>query len=114
MQLVRDLTENGCGKYAAINIQRLAELSRAGGAKGAWSADVAAALQTLEAIGVLEWGRKGQADEFFLIKLKDENAQEALTAYANKAAERDKEYAAGVMEMALRAGPSSPFCKTPD
>ena len=76
--------------------------------------EVAAALRTLEEAGALEWGKTGEHDEFFPIKLKDENAAYALVAYASAAARKDPEFGAAVNELAQRAGQKSPYCKTPD
>jgi hypothetical protein len=57
------------------------------------------------------WGR----NEFFVICLKDRYAQAALMAYAVAAAHGDDpEYSADVIELAKRAGPSSPHCKSLD
>jgi len=56
-----------------------------------------------------------ERNEFFVIKLADRYAQAALIAYAMTADDcGDHEFARDVNELALRAGPSSPHCKTPD
>lgn len=57
----------------------------------------------------------GDEHEFFVIMVRDINAQSGLYGYANSAyATGDEEWADEVREMANRAGPNSPFCKIPD
>lgn len=104
MKLIRNTTENGSGKFAAI---RMDKVDRS-------DPEVRQALAVLEQRKVLEWGGKGDPDEFFLIKLKDKNSQEAFYAYAANASHDDPELAAEVSELARRAGPDSPWCKKPD
>jgi hypothetical protein len=73
------------------------------------------ALKVLEEEGMLEYGVPGTAGEFFVIMLKDRWADRGLQSYANAAAGADyPDYAADVETLARRAGPNSPFCKTPD
>lgn len=62
----------------------------------------------------VKFGPPGSKDEFFVVMLKDECAEAALTAYAQHAASFDKEYASAVLDLADRAGPNSPWCKRPD
>lgn len=85
MKLVRN-NDTGIGKYAIWNLRK----------------------------NMVEWGRVGDPDEFFLIKLKDKHARAALLAYAESAAKDDPEYAAEIRALADRAGEKSPFCKQPD
>lgn len=87
MKLDRNINPNGQGKYALFDLR-----------KQAWVNDC----------GV------GQEHEFFVIMLKDENADSALSAYAASAFKTDAEFAKEVAELAVRAGPYSPFCKAPD
>lgn len=57
----------------------------------------------------------GEKNEHFVVMLKDKHARAALTAYAKSAYDAgDLEYSKDVMELANRAGPSHPNCKTPD
>lgn len=86
MQLVRNSSEDGRGKY---------EVSRTDGRP------------------MVDAAQGGQ-DEFFVLMLKDRHAQAALRAYAESVRATDPEYAAEVDELASRAGPDSPFCKDPD
>lgn len=86
MELLRNSNPNGLGKYAVINLQT----------------------------NQVEWGLPGDPNEFFVIKLKDRYAQSALLAYADAALADDPQYAQAVRELASRAGPSHPLCKTPD
>lgn len=114
MKLDRDINVDGCGKYAVINLRKLNEACGHKGPLQRWTPEVAQALKTLEDVGALEWGCTGDPDEFFLIKLKDENADEALAAYAAKAGRKDQEYGAAVLELAKRSGANNPHCKKPD
>ena len=75
------------------------------------------AIKTLEDAGVIDWGNVETESEFFLIRLKDKYAYDALCGY-QRAVERDhpldREYADEIGGMALRAGHNSPWCKKPD
>lgn len=105
MKLDRNCNDGGLGKYALLNLRRLTEKI---------SPEVEAALEVLSRAGVVEWGLVGEADEFFVMKLKDINSPGGLEGYANKAEETDREWASEVREMLPRAGKNSPFCKVPD
>lgn len=111
MKMDRNMNADGSGKYAVINVRKLNELSAPG---AYWPAGIQAAIEALEAAGVLEWGAVGDADEFFLIKLKDRYATAALLAYADAIEGDDSEFAAEVREMAMRSGTHHPLCKQPD
>ena len=50
---------------------------------------------------MLEWGEVGGPNEFFLIKLKDKYASQALFAYAAAARDDDAEWAGEVDELAM-------------
>lgn len=115
MKLDRNENDDGLGKYAVINLRKLS-LCETGATFGPrWTPGIMAALKTLEDNGALEWGRTGERDEFFLIKLKDINAEAALLAYADHAHHNgDEEFAREVVDLSQRAGPNSPFCKRPD
>jgi hypothetical protein len=69
---------------------------------------------TLEAAGMLDYGEVGAPDEFFVIKLHDKYARNALIVYADAARFDDPEYAADVMELADRAGYRNPRPKRLD
>jgi hypothetical protein len=115
MKMDRNLPENaGAGKYAVINLRKLRELCPGATTFEQFSPGVTEALRVLDEVGALEWGRTGEPDEFFLIKLKDRNAYPALNAYANSAEPHDAEWAAEVRELAERSGMHSPWCKEPD
>ncbi len=86
MKLDRNENPNGKGKYALLNLRT----------------------------DKIEWGYVGEPDEFFVIKLKDKHAKDALEAYADSIVHDDPEFAEQVMELAMRAGADSPYCKAPD
>ena len=103
MKLDRNINPDGRGKYALLNLRdtdlRLDEIK----------------VRLTEALGpgVLEFGDNDQT-EFFVIKLKDKYAAEALATYASKAREDGQaEYAAEIMELALKAQ-HHPCLKRPD
>jgi len=98
--------EDGIGKYIVIKVDELNFRPRS--------------AETL-AIGILanpkavKFGRVGEADEFFVIMLKDECARDALIAYARKACEIGLvKFGQAVQNLAERAGFLSKFCKLPD
>lgn len=114
MQLDRNLPDSeGRGKYALLKLRAL-EPYRSDKTFEAYTPKIAAALKTLEDAGVLDWGNVGSDSEFFVIRLKDRYAQEALHAYAVEARAADPEWSEEVTEMAKRAGPAHPACKYPD
>ena len=76
MRLDRNVNANGMGKYAILNLRT----------------------------NTIEWGRTGEADEFFVIKLRDCHAPAALNAYAADIEFVDPEFAEEVREMARRSG----------
>lgn len=114
MKMDRNENTDGVGKYAVINLRKLNETCGHAGIFHRWSPEVEQALKTLEDVGALEWGRVGEQDEFFLVKLKDVFAPGALRGYAAMADGVDPEWAAEVREMLPRSGIDSPFCKRPD
>lgn len=73
----------------------------------------AKALDDLAAFGLLEYGEPGTDNEFFAIKLKDDNAAPALDAYAEAAEWTDKELSEDVFGLAERAR-HHPCRKKPD
>lgn len=105
MQLDRNTNPDGKGKYALINLRKIAGDPRT-------PQEMATAIQAQP--DAVQFGFVGAPDEFWLIKLKDKYASAALQAYADAAEADDPEYAAQVREVAQRSGFNSPFCKTPD
>lgn len=116
MKLDRNLNANKRGKYALLKLRRLSEIEAWDGGDGevADRQSVIDAIALLERAGILDWGFAGTEAEFMLIRLKDKYAADALKAYAAAAHEDDPEYAAGIHDMAERAGRNSPWCKNPD
>lgn len=113
MKLDRSIPENqGDGKYAILHLRR-ARVIRDGDNKEDKTA-LAEAIETLESLGLIEWGEVGSESEFFLIKLKDRSAAAAIRAYSRDASGYDRQWAQETNALADRAGPYSPFCKTPD
>jgi hypothetical protein len=112
MKLDRNIAGNaGRGKYAVVKMRVLAQIVKENGRMPNALRD---ALAALEAVGALDYGAIHTADEFFLIRLKDEFSTPALRAYANAAEDYDFEYASEVRDMARRSGKYSEFCKKPD
>lgn len=111
MKLDRNQNPDGLGKYAILALRELADI-RAD--DGSLPSEIRDAIATLDNAGIIQWGRVGEEDEFFLVKLRDVNAPGALEGYAQKANTTDPEFAAEVRSMLSRAGSLSPFCKTPD
>lgn len=112
MKLDRNVNGDGRGKYALILLRKLAEFEGPGTFDGV-SPNIAAAIDTLDKAGLIDWGIVGTESEFFVTKLKDKNAAPSLFAYAQRAAEDDPEWAAEVRRLAERAA-CSPWLKTPD
>lgn len=116
MKLDRNSPDHkGQGKYALIRMRRVVALrdSQREDDKQA-KRDLADALDTLEKLGIVEWGAPGSADEFFVIKLKDQYADAGLRSYSAAAGVDDPEYAQEVLDLARRAGRYSKYCKLPD
>lgn len=97
MKLDRNIEKNkGRGKYALINLRT----------------------------NKIEFGNKGDDDEFFVIKLKDQFANFALAGYRrgleshhyeDKETEKEMmEFSRELLEMEQRSGPNNPNCKLPD
>jgi len=112
MKLDRNINPNGMGKYALLRIRNI-EQFRQGETFGNIDPEIEKALALLEKLGIIDWGDEPQA-EFFVIRLKDKYAYDALTAYWQTAQADDPEYAADIAEMAGRSGPLSKWCKRPD
>lgn len=111
MKLDRNINSDGRGKYAILQLRKLAlyESQETFG-----QTEVQKAIELLDKAGLIDWGITGTDREFFLIRLKDKYAQAALMAYADAAMLDDLEYAAEISDMGHRSGPASPFCKAPD
>lgn len=86
MKMDRNINPDGRGKYALLNLRT----------------------------NQVQWGLVGEEDEFFVIKLKDKYARDALLAYARAAYADDIDWSMEVADLAERAGAQSPFCKAPD
>ncbi len=62
----------------------------------------------------IKFGSPGSKDEFFVLMLKDQCAEDALKAYAQCASSFDKQFADAVLDLADRAGQNNQWCKRPD
>lgn len=114
MKLDRNVNNGGRGKYALLKLRKLDEFTEPGDPFQAVAPRIADAIRTLEKAGIVDPGDAGTEGEFFVIRLKDRYAAEALEAYANEAGKHDPEYADEIRGLADRAGPKSPWCKSPD
>jgi hypothetical protein len=123
MKLDRNIPRNGGkGKYALVLMRNYPkpyapELN-----------EVQHALRCLERNGMMDYGEAGSPSEFFLIRLKDRFAGDALRAYADAAKRYADKFASDdvglfqsmvawaceVLRLAGRAGELSEHCKTPD
>lgn len=104
MRLDRNQGSSRRGKYALLKLRDMPADDK-----------IDSALTVLEQAGVLDWGAVQTESEFFVIRLRDLYAHDALSAYATAAAfDHNDEWADEVRELASRAGHCSPFCKRPD
>lgn len=124
MKMDRDINADGRGKYALVLMRNYP--SKITDPEDAQS--VASAMMTLESFGMLDYGAAHSPSEFFLIRLKDRFAGDALRAYADATkkyadtfASTDQgkyqsfyAWACAVLKMAGRAGDLSDHCKDPD
>lgn len=120
MKLDRNINNDGAGKYALLKLRVYRDLADDARKRAA------DAMALLEGYGILDWGIPESESEFFLIRLKDKYAGDAIRAYAdavqkdaqqerNEVASRDKyQWAVEVLKLCERAGDLSPFCKQPD
>jgi hypothetical protein len=111
MKLDRNV-EGAGNKYALLKLRRLREL------KGTLTEEgqqrLAQAFDLLEAAGILDWANTPET-ECFVIRLKDENAANALFAYGMSATVHgDPEYGKEVEDLSRRSGEHHPNCKAPD
>lgn len=111
MRLDRNVDSGYGNKYGLILKREFAEVLRQ--APPGMQEKVSAAIKTLEDAGIIDWGDKPET-EFFVIKLKDKFAANALVAYAGAASGFDPEYARDVSKLAARSGVYHPNCKMPD
>ncbi len=105
MKLDRTLTQGKRGKYSLIlerNVENYGDPI------------INDAVAFLKQANVLDDSVVGEPGEFFVLRLKDKYAGDALAAYAAAALADDPEYAQEIANMAARAGNNSPFCKKPD
>lgn len=113
MRLDRNINPNGRGKYALLKLRKLDDYTEHG-PFGDLAAPVADAIKVLETAGILDWGNT-VGSEFFVIRLKDKYADDALFRYSLSAKyDGEIDYAREIEEMANRAGTNHPNCKKPD
>lgn len=129
MKLDRNINPSKRGKYALLKLRRLTEIEAWDGGDGE-ALDrqaVIDAIALLERAGILDWGYAGTEGEFFVIRLKDKYAGDAINAYADAVAKdarsvagdddayKDRmQWAMDVLRLAQHAGPLNPHCKQPD
>jgi hypothetical protein len=112
MKLDRNLPGNaGRGKYALLKLRDLALFEPNSITEPTPIHD---AIKLLDDSGMIDWGTECSESEFFVIRLRDQYARDALEAYAVVAELDDPEYGQEVQALADRAGRNSPFCKAPD
>lgn len=104
MLLDRNDNPSGKGKYALIKLREIEGDPRT-------AEELAAAI--LKNPQCVDWGIRHSDSEFFVLRLKDENAPAALHAYALKAFEKDEEWGRQVLMMACRSE-RHPGKKAPD
>lgn len=112
MKLDRNIPSNqGRGKYALLKLRNLPlyEPSRAFEPSPVYDA-----ISLLEKEGLIEWGEPESENEFFVLKLKDLFAYDALNKYADSCRDFDPEFADEVRVMASRSGLLNKWCKQPD
>lgn len=104
MKLDRNERGDGTGRYAVVDLRMGEPRAVRIDGKDCWATPRDS----------ITFGYPGSREEFFVIKLKDKNAEAALLAYADSCEADDPEFAADVRELARRAGPNHPLCKRPD
>lgn len=114
MQLDRNLPGNdGRGKYALLKL-RVLQTCKQDGAFAGLTPEIAKAIKVLEENGILDWGDADTESEFFVVRLKDRYAQDALRAYAQAARSDDPEWAEEVDRLSDKAGEANRWCQFPD
>lgn len=112
MKLDRNIDGTGRGKYGLIDNRKLTEVLAT--VSPNLRTVIEEAVAGLEEYGILQWGETGTEHEFFVIKLKDRWAPDALFRYALSArADGFGDYARDVEELADRAA-EHPNRKIPD
>ena len=106
MKLDRNINTDGRGKYAVVNLRKLATFE----AQKNYSHT--SSVEALHMAGIVDYGDDPTSD-FFLIRLKDAYAAPALAAYAMAAYPDDQEYAMEVLNLAKRAA-EHPSKRKPD
>jgi hypothetical protein len=110
MKLDRNNNPDGKGKYALVKLRNFPAEQ--------WAQnEVAFALKTLAAHGMLDYGDLGTESEFMVMRLKDKYAYKGLMGYFRAVSDDDEpdlEYAQEILDMANRSGPHSQWCKKPD
>lgn len=76
--------------------------------------EVMLALETLRKHNLLIEGARGSVDEFFVIMLKDINADKAISAYGISCGDKTPSLLELIKDKLSRAGRYSKFCKLPD
>lgn len=106
---------HGRNKYAVVNMREVMAIDDGIDGTSTRGAAVINAINTLRHYGVLNDGDPKTRGEFFVLMLKDEFSDVALLRYAEAArAAGMVEYADDVLQLTLRAGHGSPWCKRPD
>ncbi len=82
MKMQRNIQPDGICKYALIRLDKLSKWDRDSLIR---SVDRMKHERVLVSSAVIEFGKKFDDEECFVVKLKDINAEEALIAYANAA-----------------------------
>ena len=126
MRLQRNITEDKTCKYAIVRLDKLRQLEQSSGKDsrnklGRRDSDDTIAqsgLDDLFVLGLLEYGKPGDDEECFVIKLKDQFAEPALAAYIRSVTNRVqylyamgrseegdslKQYASDIEELRTRA-----------
>jgi Fe2+ or Zn2+ uptake regulation protein len=113
MKLDRNRTGEGRGKYGLLKTRRLEAIRNE--APPVLVKTINSALALLEAQGLIDWGDTVDS-EFFVLRLKDQHAGHALSAYAHDVYDTggDVEYAQEVHALACKAGRAHPNHKRPD
>lgn len=112
MKLDRNINVDGKGKYMLINLRKGEIDHQLSYIRKPYTDSLIACYRV--PVDMIEAGMQGESDEFFVIKLKDKYAMDALRAYADAARVDDPEYADEIQELAERSGPNNFWCKKPD
>jgi hypothetical protein len=118
MKLMRnDPTRRGLCKYALVRLDKLTpeELKEAARGTEEDAKEYIAGVVAKRWRDMIELGLPHHPDEFFAIKLRDENARSALSEYAyNAQANGHEELGRDVEKLAGRSGSKNHWCKRPD